>query len=123
MREKPLKSRASVLTPAGRGAVAVVVAEGKAALAAIDQHFRAANGRPLSSQAIGRILFGQWREGRDHAEEIVVCRINSLQTEVHCHGGVAASGRLLAALEECGCAIEAWPHWVRRHAANAIEAE
>ena len=124
-----MPSRASLLTPVGRGAVAVVAAEGDAALAAIDAHFRAANGVRLREQRLNRIAFGHWH---DHAasntppargEEMVVCRTGATAVEVHCHGGVAAAARMLATLETAGCGVESWNDWIAAHAADPIQAE
>jgi tRNA modification GTPase len=97
-------NRASLLTPPGRGAVAVIAADGRASFDAVDGHFRAANGRLIADQTIDRIAFGHWRDG-DHAEEVIVCRTGDMQVEVHCHGGAAAVERILAALAAAGCLI------------------
>ncbi|MCA9237104.1 MAG: 50S ribosome-binding GTPase [Planctomycetales bacterium] len=127
-------SRAAVLTPAGRGAIAVVAAAGPAALAAADAAFRAANGRTIREQRVGRIVFGCWRSAADAsardasapseqlpAEEVVVCRRSEDVVEVHCHGGVAAVERVLAEFAAAGCAIEPWQDWIARDSAGAIE--
>ncbi|MAT71805.1 MAG: hypothetical protein CMJ58_20035 [Planctomycetaceae bacterium] len=53
-------NRVAALTPPGRGAIAVVAANGPAALAAVDAAFRAANGKPIAEQTLGRIVFGRW---------------------------------------------------------------
>jgi tRNA modification GTPase len=126
-------SRASVLTAAGRGAIAVVAAEGPAALAAVDAHFRAANGKPLAAQTPGRVVFGQWHDrraaweasqpGSVYAEDVIVCRTDDGGLEVHCHGGVAAPERILEALGRAGCQRLTWQQWLRRHATDALEAE
>ncbi len=115
-------NRASVLTPVGRGAVAVVAAEGAAALAAIDAHFDAANRKSLCDQTVNCIVFGHWAEGA-HREEVVICRTAEVHIEVHCHGGVVAAERILAALAVAGCRIESWTEWVRADAACVLDAE
>ena len=114
--------RASLLTPVGRGAVAVVVAEGEAALAAIDASFVAANGRSIRQQRPERIVFGHWTSGA-HREEVVVVRDVGSGVEVHCHGGVAAAERILAAFASAGCVVETWQSRLERMAASTIEAE
>ncbi len=116
-------SRASVLTPRGRGAVAVVAAEGPAAIAAVDAHFRAANGRPIAEQPIGRVAFGHWHSGEGQREEVIVCRCDPWRLEVHCHGGVAAPQRILDALAAKGCRVEAWQDSLRYSAGDILEAE
>jgi tRNA modification GTPase len=117
------RDRASLLTPVGRGAVSVIAAVGPAALAAVDAHFRAANGLPLRDQPINRILFGHWTAGGEHREEVIVCRTAAWSLEVHCHGGVAAAERILAALAEAGSRVVLWGEWVRQHAGCALAAE
>jgi tRNA modification GTPase len=114
--------RASLLTPVGRGAVAVVVAEGEAALAAIDASFVAANGRSIRQQRPERIVFGHWTSGA-HREEVVVVRDVGSGVEVHCHGGVAAAERILTAFASAGCVVESWPARLEGMAASTIEAE
>ena len=116
-----VSGRASLLTPLGRGAVAVIAAEGVAAFAAVDAAFVAANGRTIREQRVDRILFGHWTSGA-HREEVVVVRGDEV-IEIHCHGGLAASERILAALAAAGCTIEASQDRVQRLAASTIQAE
>lgn len=132
---EPPRGRASLLTPAGRGAVAVIAAEGAAALACVDAHFRAANRLRLGAQPINRIAFGYWTEAAEaeqlsrprqsaSREELVVCRTGDNSVEIHCHGGVAAAERILAALAAAGCTIEPWRERAERRAGGpTISAE
>lgn len=103
---------AARMTPRGRGAVAVIRVAGDHTV--MDQLaaplFRPANGRPMSEQAGGRILFGQW--GREAVEEVVVCRIDAETLEIHCHGGDQAADRILNDWQELGADIVAWPQLV-----------
>jgi tRNA modification GTPase len=115
-------SRASVLTPVGRGAVAVVAAEGSAAMAVLDKHFRAANGRYIRSQTVDRVVFGHWQTVA-HSEEVVVVRTAEEALEIHCHGGVAAFSRIATALADAGCEIVPWKKWSRGEQFNAIQVE
>ena len=89
---------AAVLTPPGRGAVAVVELVGPAGLC--DGLFSAADGRAVSEQPIDRVAFGRW--GREPGEELVLVRTAADRTEIHCHGGTAAVARVLADLETVG---------------------
>jgi tRNA modification GTPase len=114
-------NRACVLTPAGRGAVAVIAAIGPAAVSVVDACFGAANGRRLHEQPPDRIVFGHWQSG-DHREEVIVVRGGD-SLEIHCHGGAAASGRIIAALEAGGCNIEPWQDWIEAAAKCPIAAE
>ena len=122
MSKRAPHGRASVLTPAGRGAVAVVAAEGEAALVAVDAHFQAANRRTIRRQAAERILFGHWGDDA-HREEVVVIRGAGDGIEIHCHGGLAASERILAALAAAGCAVESWSEWNATDASSMLQAE
>ena len=114
--------RASVLTPAGRGAVAVIATTGPAARAAIDLQFRAANGRPLDDQRPDRIVFGHWGRG-DHVEEVILCRGDAQRLEIHCHGGSAAAARILDELVQAGCRVVSWREWLALESASPLDAE
>jgi tRNA modification GTPase len=92
----------TILTPSGRGAIAVVAVEGRIATIAVEKLFLSATGRRLCDVPIGRILFGRWAESK--GEEVVVCRRSDNMVEVHCHGGVAASAAIADSLQELGCA-------------------
>lgn len=98
----------AVLTPRGRGAVATLRLRSDASI--LDRQecplFRAANGKPMSSQTLGRIVFGRW--GLESAEDVVLCRRDETTLEIHCHGGDAAVQRILEDLQAVGCAIVPW---------------
>jgi tRNA modification GTPase len=114
--------QAALLTPRGRGAVATVHFSGPAELlngATGRPLFRAANGKPISQQPIGRIVFGFW--GQEPAEEVVVCRLDEAELDIHCHGGDAAARRILRDLEAAGCAIGTWREL--HEARNRFDAE
>lgn len=99
---------AALFTPRGRGAVATIRVQGiEPGSQTCWQHFfRAANGKPLNSQQLGRIVFGRW--GDDAAEEVVVSRLDEQTAEIHCHGGEAAARRILNDLETAGAQIASW---------------
>ena len=90
----------TITTPAGRGAVAVVVVRGPRAVAIVDACFLAANGRALDQQPAERISFGRWLAA--DGEEVVVCRRGDDAVEVHCHGGHAAVRAALDSLTSQG---------------------
>ncbi|MBA3484123.1 MAG: 50S ribosome-binding GTPase [Pirellulales bacterium] len=113
----PSAGRASVLTHAGRGAVAVVAAAGQGAVAAVDASFHAANGRPVEQQKRHRIIFGHWTSG-EHREEVVLLRGEGDALEVHCHGGAAAVKRILAAFDATGCEVMPWQAWIEGESFN-----
>jgi tRNA modification GTPase len=104
---------ASLWTPRGRGAVATIRlrADVRVWPAADALPFQAANGRPLSVQPAGRLIFGRW--GTEPAEEVVLCIVDEQTVEIHCHGGEAAPARILHDCAEAGCRAVAWPEMVR----------
>ncbi|MFN7803144.1 MAG: GTPase [Planctomycetaceae bacterium] len=112
------------LTPAGRGAVATLRLTGP--LVDLDApprpFFRAASGLPLGELPLNRIAFGT--VGEAPAEETVVCRIRSDVLELHCHGGDAAVGRIVADLAPRGFVLRdaVWPGETRfeRECAEAL---
>lgn len=94
-----------VLTPPGRGAVAVVRLEGDLGILDVPSPlFRAANGKRVDEQQSGQVSFGHW--GGDEAEEVVFTRLSEDVAEVHCHGGRAAVQRLLDDLQSRGAVVE-----------------
>ncbi|MGZ0168452.1 MAG: GTPase [Planctomycetales bacterium] len=104
---------ASLLTPQGRGAVAVIRVhalapdEAGSAAIAVESAFVAVSGKPLPQQPVGRICYGHWvTEGSK--EDVVVCRTGDDSVEVSCHGGRAAVTRILDSLTEAGAAIVDW---------------
>ncbi len=106
---QPIAAR---LTPGGRGAVATVRFRGDCRL--LDSGdpplFVAANGRPVCDQQTGRIVFGCWTGAVN--EDVVLCRVDDETIDIHCHGGDAASRRILADLESRGCAIATWQQMI-----------
>jgi tRNA modification GTPase len=87
---------AARLTPAGRGAVAVLGVSG-GGLPTHRSPFRAANGRPWNEQPLHQLVYGDW-EG----EAVVVCRLADDAWEVQCHGGDTAVERILRTLVTLG---------------------
>lgn len=92
-----------VLTPAGRGAIAVVEVTGDRAAALIDACFESVSGGSACEQPIDAIRYGVWRHDPTHAgEELVVARTANDRYEVQCHGGLAAPSAIVAALRQRG---------------------
>ncbi|QDU97499.1 GTPase [Lignipirellula cremea] len=97
------------LTPAGRGAVAVIAVTGPQAATAVAACFRSATGRSLENALPGQMLFGRWQPVKasreatelDAGEEVIVARFPQ-RIEVHCHGGRAAVQAILASLRQQG---------------------
>ncbi|MBI84737.1 MAG: hypothetical protein CMJ81_16205 [Planctomycetaceae bacterium] len=102
------------LTPVGRGAVSSLLVEGCAAAAMVDRFFRGANNQPLTQAVLNRIHFGHWyHEGCQVAEEVIVCRRDADQIEIHCHGGLPAFTSIENSLRKAGCCNIAWPEWLQ----------
>lgn len=98
------------LTPAGRGAVAVILVDGPNSLSAVEQYFIANSKRPFGNTRLNRIVVGRW--GSLTGEELVVARRGDQQVEVHCHGGVAAVSKIVEDLTAAGCQEVAWRYWL-----------
>ncbi len=111
------------LTPAGRGAVAVVGLCGPAALEALDACFDRAAGTAVQQIAEGRIVFGRWRSRPAAAgEDVVVARLAGEHWEIHCHGGEAAVAAILESLAAQG-AVHAEPtEWCVGESHDALTA-
>jgi tRNA modification GTPase len=114
---------ASVLTPAGRGAVATVAVAGPAALQAVASCFEPLSRRPLQSYQPGEIVVGLFRGEAGVGEELVVGFIEPNLLEVHCHGGRAAVQAVLHALTRAGCTERGWQEHIVPQCPGQIEAE
>lgn len=97
-------THARVLTPAGRGAIAVVEVVGADAATLIDRCFSPGGRRTVAASAIDAIRFGAW--GGDGGEEVIVVRTAPDAVEIHCHGGSAATNAILNALANQGASID-----------------
>ena len=104
---------ASLLTPHGRGAVAVVRVHSSAptesgrVASIVEAGFVAVSGKPLSQQPVGRLCYGHWISDQS-SEDVVVCRTGESTVEVSCHGGRAAVNRILTSLTAAGASIVDW---------------
>ena len=115
----------SILTPPGRGAVAVVAIEGASATDLVERFFEPA-GPPLSQRPFDRIIFGRWADAaaeqsnRTAAEDVIVRRASERQIEVHCHGGRAAVARIVDDLASQGAVQTTWQQWIANHEPGPI---
>jgi len=115
--------RVALLTPVGRGALAVVGVAGPEAERLVARLF-VPRGGPLEGRADGAIVFGLWNGGTDRpGEELVVVRRGSHDLEIHCHGGLAASEAVITSLAQLGAVRQAWPQWLLAGGTPQIEAE
>lgn len=98
---------ACVLTPPGRGAVAVVGVDGPQAAEHVSRFFQPIGKRELAQQPINRIVYGHWIgsevDAHAQAEDLVVCRRSDTRVEVHCHGGKQSSAQIVSDLMSVGC--------------------
>ena len=94
----------AVLTPPGRGGIAVIRCVGPGAEAALARCFRpAARGKALPDA--GAILYGHIVDAEDRPlDEILLCRTAAQEFEVNCHGGPAAVEAVGGRLESLGLA-------------------
>lgn len=100
----------SILTPPGRGALAVVGVAGPGAAQLVDAMFAPRGGRPIAARSDGTIAFGRW--GGSGGEEVVVVRRPGERIEVHCHGGLAAAAAIVAGLVARGGREITWREWL-----------
>jgi tRNA modification GTPase len=108
-----------VLTPAGRGAIAVVSVDGADSVELVEPLFTAASGKRLGEIPLHRIAFGRW--SGEPGEEVVVTRFEN-RVEVHCHGGVAASRAIVDSLVTAGCQAVEQREWLPAHSTDKIAA-
>ena len=114
--------RVALLTPPGRGALAVVGVAGTAAVVTVSKLFFPRGSLPLFDRPDGAIVFGRWADA-DRGEELVVVRHSVGRLEVHCHGGLAASEAVLESLEVLGAVRESWQDWLAAAGASTLELE
>lgn len=106
---------AALLTPEGRGAIAVVRVWGPGALEVADHAFRPLKGRRLAETKAGRTRLG--RMGTGEGDEVVAFVVpeepgRPPEVEVHGHGGVAAVAMVMEALRASGAEIRTSSDWL-----------
>jgi len=117
-------ARVALLTPAGRGALAVVGVTGREAIAMAARLFSPRGPEPLAGRPDGAIVFGRWGDGGSGpGEDLIVVRRGADDLEIHCHGGFAASEAIITGLERLGAVRQAWTEWLRERGAGEIELE
>jgi tRNA modification GTPase len=115
-------TRVALLTPPGRGALAVVGVAGPQAQGLVAECFMP-RGRPLAERPNGAIVFGRWRADDSPGEDLVVVLRRPDTIEVHCHGGLAASEAVIASLEQRGAVRQPWTDWLRSGREPGIDIE
>src|SRR4051812_36887822 len=91
-----------VLTPEGRGAVAVIRLWGPRALELTDEVFRPWKQTRLSDSPRRRLRLGRVGQGLGDEVVVVVREGTPAEVEVHCHGGSAALVLVAEALVAAG---------------------
>ncbi|MBI1249493.1 GTP-binding protein [bacterium] len=115
---------AAVLTPPARGAIATISVDGPQAVSTSCSYFHSIGKIGLADANVGRILVGTWKEDeQDPGEELVVARVDQQRVEIHCHGGMQASQRILQHLSTAGCEVISWQEWIANQEEDAIIAE
>ncbi len=91
-----------IMTPEGRGAIAVVRVCGEEAVEIVNAVFRPSRGKPLAETPIGRLRLG--RAGLGLGDEVVAVRIPAMTptVEIQTHGGTAATRSIVSTLEAAG---------------------
>ena len=95
-------TRVCLLTPEGRGAVAVLRLWGPGALAVADSVFRPSRGVRLAETPPGRPRLGRIGEGLGDEVVGLVCEGDPPEVEIQCHGGPAAIALVVEALSAAG---------------------
>lgn len=101
--------RVALLTPPGRGALAVVGVAGPGAVELVDRLFMPRGGGAVTTRRDGAIAFGTWRPTGEH---VVVVRHAADRVEVHGHGGTAAPAAVMASLVAAGATPGTWHDWL-----------
>jgi tRNA modification GTPase len=136
------RSFAATLTPAGRGAVAVIGIRGPSAEAALARHFERGAQSNLASSISEvvlspslslrsttdtperRIMYGTWQP-RDNAtsacEDVVLTRFET-HWELGCHGGAIAVPAILRDLAAAGLETISWQEWLALTSKNRLQA-
>jgi tRNA modification GTPase len=114
----------TLLTPPGRGALAVVGLAGRDACRLADAFFRPRGSRSLADREDAAICFGRWESDPGQAgEDLVVVKYASDRIEIHCHGGHAAAAAIMASLGGLGASHQSWPEWLADTGTDPIEIE
>jgi tRNA modification GTPase len=99
----------TLLTPPGRGALAVVGVWGRGAIDLVNRLFVARGAEAVAERPDGSIALGLWRPT---GEDVVLVRHSANRIEIHGHGGTAAPAAVLASLVEGGATQAGWQDWL-----------
>ena len=111
----------ALLTPVGRGALAVVGVLGPDATRLVARLFAPRGARPVhdadrhgEGNGVAEVRFGRWlgHAGGVGEDVVAVIRPGGDRIEVHCHGGTAAAEGVITSLEAAGARRVSWHHWL-----------
>jgi tRNA modification GTPase len=110
---------ATLLTPPGKAAIAVIGVSGPRAWDIVAPLLRSRGDLPVPERpAAGSMLFGRFGVSASASDEVVV-HVRAIGErpliEVHCHGGVGVTRMIEAALVARGAALVSSGAWLRRH--------
>ena len=97
--EANARSVCGLLTPHGRGAIAVVVLIGSRAEKTLDELFCSVSGIKLAQDRQREIFYGRWKATE---EDVVVVRMPAGNIEIHCHGGETVPATIMSDLRDLG---------------------
>lgn len=120
---RAVPTRVAVLTPAGRGAIAVARLWGPSAVWIADAVFRPLRAAALGMSPPGRLRVG--RMGGTLGDEVVafVTGDDPPEVEIQCHGGKAAVELILDTLREAGAVVVEPASWLTRGGQPRVTAE
>lgn len=133
---------ACLVTGEARAAIATICLSGPRASLVIEQNFTAATNKPLVAS---EVRYGKWHggelvsEANDRSESVVVVRMDTQNRdivdgrwfypldcdawEIHCHGGMAATKRIVEDLKRTGATILGPSDWQFACGINRLEQE
>ena len=112
-----------VLTPEGRGAIAVARVWGPGAVGVADAAFRPVKGRRLADSPPGMPRFGHVGAGAGDEVVAVVIESDVPEVEIHGHGGPSAVALVVDALVAAGAERRPPSAWIRHATRSRIQAE
>ncbi len=115
----------TLLTPAGRGAIAVLSVSGAGSKAAVQKFFVSRTGFQSDQLEPERPYFGRWQCGDDFetSEELIIWIRTDFELEIQCHGGAWAWRRIVKDLEQVGVKWVPWETYLKSTYPNLIERE
>jgi tRNA modification GTPase len=103
---------ASLLTPVGMSAIAVIGVRGDAAAPKLASSLTFRSGKHLDRLQIGEIALGDFlRAQNSPAEEVVVIRTAHDRFEIQCHGGRSAAESILRVIDQLGGSVHSLREW------------